>query len=112
MKYRKAYLVVAACTLVLAACIDNDHSIIETRQNPSMLASLAEGELMGSIFSPAHNDYYVELAPRFESDDDWVYAPHSWTIWADTARHPTTYGVRNWMYEWSDPRDGGLCGEE
>ena len=70
--------------------------------------------MFGKIIGATTNDYFVEIRPLSDLDDDWVFDPsrHSWSMWADTARHkvPGDTVRRNAMFEWIDPMDGGLCG--
>jgi hypothetical protein len=102
---------VAAISTAAAACVDReDGGSLEPKNTSLSSYSFAEGELMGDIFSGTTNDYYVELSPRSSTDDDWVKGAHSWRMWADTGRHFTSQGRRNWMFEWADPNDGGICG--
>lgn len=103
-----------AFLMLAAACHDNEP--IGHRISPQFDGQVPadEGEFFGKIIGATTNDYYVEIRPLSDLDDDWVVDSlrHSWSMWADTARHkvPGDTLRRNGMFEWIDPMEGGLCG--
>lgn len=69
-----------------------------------------EGELFGNIWVNGEvtqdPGYYVDLEPFNQATANrlWYYNP---TTWADTG---VASGSARWMFEWTDPKAGGNCG--
>lgn len=89
-------------------CVEDDPSSLKVSTNPQhSVMSDREGELMGNVYGMEPGaTFYVELEPYTPEDGAWVRGPHSWTMWVD----PNLHGGRNYMFEWGDPRDAGICG--
>lgn len=70
-----------------------------------------EGELFGNIYSSGTTTkdagYYVTLTP-FNSSTAARLHYSNYTAWADTALGDV--GGPRWMYDWSDPKAAGQCG--
>jgi hypothetical protein len=102
-----------AALLVLETCTRDPSApgrgITASVSNP--LSGGIEGEFFGNIWSNGvvsrDAAYYMDLEPSDQATANRLRYYNA-TTWADTSVGHT--GGARWMYEWSDPKAGGNCG--
>lgn len=97
------------CVGILLGCADQqDPASMREPAGPQFDYLIdGEGELMGDVYFVGGENFYVELEPFTPAQGSWRNGAHSWTMWVDPNRH----NGRNYMFEWGDPADGGICSE-
>jgi len=101
--------VLLAVTIV--SCEDERHNNV-TGPLMEVRGTMAEGELFGYVFGSnglktTDTNYYVYLDPDGETSsrlDSYFLG----TAWVDPDVGDSAHAI--WMYEWTDPKAGGQCG--